>query len=155
MPNYLALWIVGAVLLVGCQDSPTFNPEDPAVIAAIESELQSMMKSAAEADAEQLLAVFDDDTTFVTGDVMLSGIDDIRERFTDTYSGVASQRHAILEKRVRILSPDVALVMATGEGTYTDKAGWTSEPVGLAVTTVFVRKNGVWRGVHAHQSIAD
>ncbi|MFI5078690.1 MAG: nuclear transport factor 2 family protein [Vicinamibacteria bacterium] len=46
-------------------------------------------------------------------------------------------------------------MMATGEGTYTDKAGWTSEPVGLALTIVFVRQNGVWRAVHAHQSIAD
>jgi hypothetical protein len=45
--------------------------------------------------------------------------------------------------------------MATAEGTYTDNAGWTSEPVGLAVTIVYVRENGAWRAVHAHQSIAD
>ena len=54
---------------------------------------------------------------------------------------------------MRILSPDVAVVMAVGEGTYTDKAGWTSEPVGIGTTIVFVREDGQWRIRHAHQSI--
>jgi uncharacterized protein (TIGR02246 family) len=147
--------VAATVLLVGCQATPTFNPEDPAVVAAIESHLQGAMDGAAKADAEQVVSVFGDDATFVTGDVMLSGLGDIRARFADTYSGVASQKQTAREKRVRVLSPDVALVTAIGEGTYTDKAGWTSEPVGLAVTIVFVRQNGVWRAVHAHQSIAD
>ncbi len=147
--------IAGAVLFVGCQATPTFNPEDPAVVAAIESRLQAVMDGAAKADTEQVVSVLADDATFITEDVMLSGLGDIRARFADTYSGLASQKHTVREKRVRILGPDVALVMATGEGTYTDKAGWTSEPVGLAVTIVFVRQNGVWRAVHAHQSIAD
>ena len=150
-----ALAIAAAILLVGCQATPTFNPEDPAVVTAIQSRLQAAMDGAAKADAEQVVSVFGDDATFVTGDVMLGGLGDIRAQFADTYSGLASQKHAVLKKRVRILSPDVALVTATGEGTYTDKAGWTSEPVGLAVTIVFTRQNGVWRAVHAHQSIAD
>jgi hypothetical protein len=55
---------------------------------------------------------------------------------------------------VRLLSPDVAVVMAVGEGTYTDKAGWTSAPVGMGTTIIFLRENGVWRARHAHQSIA-
>ena len=46
------------------------------------------------------------------------------------------------------------IVMAVSEGTYTDIAGWTSEPVGLGTTIVFVRENGQWRARHAHQSIA-
>jgi hypothetical protein len=44
--------------------------------------------------------------------------------------------------------------MAVSEGTYTDKAGWTYEPVGIGITVVFVRENGQWRARHAHQSIA-
>jgi hypothetical protein len=44
--------------------------------------------------------------------------------------------------------------MAVGEGTYTDKAGWTSPPVGLGLTVVFVREHGVWQAQHIHQSIA-
>ncbi|UCF41678.1 MAG: SgcJ/EcaC family oxidoreductase, partial [Gemmatimonadota bacterium] len=92
--------------------------------------------------------------TFITGDVMLSGLETIRAAFEDTYSGIRSQRQDLLEKRVRILSRDVAVVLAVAEGTYTDNAGWTSEPVGIGTTIVFVREDGQWRIRHAHQSIA-
>jgi uncharacterized protein (TIGR02246 family) len=155
MRSPLVSAVASAVLFAGCQATPTFNPDDPAIAAAIESRLQAAMDGAAKADTEQVVSGFADDATFVTEDVILSGLGDIRARFADTYSGLTSQQHTVREKRVRVLSPDVALVMATGEGTYTDKAGWTSEPVGLALTIVFVRQNGVWRAVHAHQSIAD
>jgi uncharacterized protein (TIGR02246 family) len=156
MRSAYAYGVVSALLLLGCQPTtPAFNPEDPAVIAELESRLQSTMDGAAKADAAQVVAGAGDDATFVTSDVMLNGLDNIRAQFADTYSGLASQTHTLHEKRVRILSPDVALVMATGEGTYTDKAGWTSEPQGLGLTIVFVRQNGAWRAVHAHQSVAD
>jgi uncharacterized protein (TIGR02246 family) len=147
--------MVAGAFLAGCQAKTTFNPDDPAVVAAIESQLKTAMEGAAAVDAAKVLSIAAEDLTFVTGDVMLSGLDTVRARFEDTYSGLASQKQAVLEKRVRILSPDVALVTATSEGTYTDKAGWTSEPVGLAITIVFVRQNGVWKAVHAHQSVAN
>ena len=155
MRSALAFAIASAVVFAGCQAQPAFNPEDPAVLAAIESRLQAAIDAASEADAEQVVSDFRDDATFLTEDVLLSGRGDIRTRFADTYSGITGQTHTLREKRVRLLGPDVALVMATGEGTYTDKAGWTSEPIGLALTVVFVRENGSWRAVHAHQSIAD
>ena len=155
MRSLMAVGIAGAALLVGCQAAPTFDPEDPAVVAALESQLKTAMEGAARVDAAEVLSIVGDDMTFITGDVMLSGRDTIRAQFEETYSGLESQQQTLFEKRVRILSPDVALVLATGEGTYTDKSGWTSEPVGLAITIVFARENGVWRAVHAHQSIAD
>ena len=155
MRSPLVSAVASAVLIAGCQATPAFNPDDPAIAAAIESRLRAAMDGAAKADTEQVVSGFADDATFVTEDVIISGLADIRARFADTYSGLTSQQHSVREKRVRVLSPDVALVMATGEGTYTDKAGWTSEPVGLALTIVFVRQDGVWRAVHAHQSIAD
>jgi uncharacterized protein (TIGR02246 family) len=156
MRSPLTAAVAGAfVLLTGCQAPAPFDPADPAVVSVIESRLQAAIEAAAKADAEQVAALFSDDATFVTEDVILSGIDDIRSQFADTYAGLSSQTHTVREKRVRILSPDVALVTATAEGTYTDKAGWTSEPVGLALTIVFVRQNGAWRALHSHQSIAD
>jgi uncharacterized protein (TIGR02246 family) len=155
MRGPLVFAIASAVVFAGCQAKQAFNPEDPAVIAAVESRLQAAIDAASKADAELAVSDFRDDATFLTEDVMLSGRGDISARFADTYSGITGQTHTIREKRVRLLGPDVALVMATGEGTYTDKAGWTSEPIGLALTIVFVRENGAWRTVHAHQSIAD
>ena len=157
MRNALVLVIAGAALLGACRAQPSFDPDDPAVVAAIDAEMQSAMAGAAAVDADKVLAIAEGkgELTFVTGDVMLSGLDTIRARFKDTYAGLAKQQQTVLEKRVRLLSPDVALLTVISEGTYTDKAGWTSEPVGLAVTIVFVREDGVWRAVHAHQSIAN
>jgi len=156
MRSAVVVMIVGAAFLGACHAPSSFDPEDPAIVAAIESRLQSAMAGAAAVDADGVLgfAEGEGELTFVTGDVMLSGLDTIRARFEETYAGLAKQDQTVFEKRVRILSPDVALVMVAGEGTYTDKAGWTSEPVGIGLTIVFVRENGVWWARHAHQSIA-
>lgn len=146
-----AIVMLGAV---ACQPAP-FNPEDPAVLATIDSLLTNAMAGAAAADADRVLAFAEGggELTFVTGDVLLSGFEPIREQFKRTYSGIERQDQTVLEKRVRLLSPDVAVAMAIAEGTYTDKAGWTSEPVGIGTTIVFVKENGQWRARHAHQSI--
>ena len=88
-----------AIVILGagaCQPAP-FNPEDPAVIATIDSLLKNVMEGAAAADADRVLAF--------------------------------------------------------AEGTYTDKAGWTSDPVGIGTTIVFVKEDGQWRARHAHQSV--
>jgi uncharacterized protein (TIGR02246 family) len=147
----------GAIVLLGaaaCQPAP-FNPEDPAAIAAIDSLLQNAMAGAAAADADRVLAFAEGggELTFVTGDVILTGLEPIREQFKRTYSGIERQNQTVIEKRIRLLSPDVAVAMSVSEGTYTDKAGWTSDPVGIGTTIVFVKENGQWRARHAHQSI--
>jgi len=146
---------IGFLVSLGSCRSSGFDPNDPQTLAAIDSVMQSVMAGAATADADRVLAAAEGsgELTFITGEVMLSGIDTIRARFKDTYAGLASQQQTVFEKRVRLLSPDVAVVMAVGEGTYTDKAGWTSEPVGIGTTIVFVREDGQWRIRHAHQSI--
>ena len=146
---------IGAILLLTSCQAASFDPEDPEIIAAIDSVMQSVMAGAAAADVDQVLAAAEGEgeLTFITGEVMLTGLETIRARFEDSYAPIQSQRQEVLEKRVRILSPDVAVVMAVAEGTYTDKAGWTSDPVGIGTTLVFVRENGQWRIRHAHQSI--
>ena len=148
--------IACALLLTSCQSPVEFDPEDPAIVAAIESIVEEAMEGSRNVDADRSLAMAEGEgeLTFITGDVMLSGLEYIRQTFRDTYAGIESQDNTILEKRVRILSPDVAIVIAVSEGTYTDQAGWTSEPVGLGTTIVFVRENGEWRARHAHQSVA-
>ncbi len=143
-----------AALLASCQVT-SFDPQDPEIIAAIDSIMQSAMAGAADADADQVLAMAggEGELTFITGDIMLSGLETIRARFDETYAAIESQQQTILEKQVRILSPEVAIVMAVGEGTFTDTTGWTSAPVGMGTTIVFVREGAQWRARHAHQSI--
>lgn len=148
--------IAGAVLLSSCSQTADFDPEDPQVIAAIDSIIQVTMEGSRNVDADRVLAMAEGEGefTFITGDLMITGLETIREDFEDTYAGVASQAQTILEMRTRLLAPDVAVLTAVSEGTYTDKAGWTSEPVGMGHTIIFVRENGEWRARHVHQSIA-
>ena len=148
----------GAVLLASCGQTQTaeFDPEDPVAIAEIEALLETAMEGAREADADRVLAMAEGDAefTFITGDLMIAGLETIREDFENTYDGLESQSQTIHAMRIRLLSPDVAVMTGVSEGTYTDKAGWTSELVGMGHTIIFVRENGQWRAVHAHQSIA-
>lgn len=149
----LAAAVLGAVLFSGCQSS-RFDPEDPAAVAAIDSIVQSMMAGARAVDAGQVLSGAAPDVTFITGDVMLTGLETLRARFEDTYAGLESQEQVLFDSRIRLVAPNVALVTAVAEGTYTDKAGWEFDPVGIGTTLVFVREDGQWRVKHAHQSIA-
>jgi uncharacterized protein (TIGR02246 family) len=148
--------LTGAGLVAACQQPVEFDPNDPETIAAIEAVLSEAMEGARNVDADRVLAAAEGEgeLTLITGDVMLGGVDYIRETFRDTYAGLEGQDQTLLTSQVRVLSPDVAIVIAVSEGTYTDKAGWTSDPVGMGHTLVLVRESGEWRIRHAHQSIA-
>lgn len=139
------------------QTSLSFDPDDPEVLAVIDSLIALTTEAAARVDPVGVLAAMGggDDFTLVTGNVMLTGIDNVGEAFADTYDGLLEQHHTVYESRTRLLSPDVAVFSAVGEGVYTDQAGWTSEPVGLGFTIIFVRENGRWVGRHIHQSIQE
>jgi uncharacterized protein (TIGR02246 family) len=151
-------WLLPAFLIVSaCQSRPeTVNPDDPGIVAAVEAALDQAVAAAQRADAEGVLSAStrDDSFTFITGDVMLTGYDEALAAFRQTYALLQGQTNDIIQKRTRVLTPDVVLVSAVSEGTYTDKAGFTSPPVGLGSTAVFVRRNGEWRVIHYHQSVA-
>ncbi len=151
--SFLALIVVSA----GCASQPgAVNSSDPETEAAVEAILDKVAASAASSDAEGALAssTKDDSYTFITGDTMLTGYDAALAAFRETYGLLQGQTNEILQKRTRVLAPDVVLVSTISEGTYTDKAGYTSPPVGLGSTAVFVRRGGDWRVVHYHQSVA-
>lgn len=159
VPRVLIRSMALAYLLAsgGCHyASPPVNPNDPEITAAIEKVVAVAREGAATANAEEALSVttMDDDFTFLTGDTLIAGYDQALATFRDTYSMLRSQTSDVISSRVRVLAPDVVLVTAVTQGTYTDKAGFTSDPVGLGSTIIFVRKNGEWRAVHYHQSIA-
>jgi uncharacterized protein (TIGR02246 family) len=145
------------VIAAACRAQPaTVDPNDREIVAAVEAILDKAVAAAAATDAEGVLAAAprDDTFTFITGDTMLEGYDEALAAFRTTYALLQKQTNQIIEKRTRVLSPDVVLVSAVSEGTYTDKAGFTSPPVGLGSTAVFVRRDGQWRVIHYHQSVA-
>ncbi len=160
-PLFTVLWCALAPL--GCQapaDSGTAIPtgaEADAIVAEIEAIVGDIVAGANQVDADRVLsaAVRDESLSLIVGDVLLEGYDTIREDFEESYAVLQSQEHSLIEQRIRLLGPDLALALLTAVGTYTDMAGWTSEPVGLGVTLVLSREGGQWQLIHAHQSTID
>lgn len=149
--------LVALMVTAACRAQPVaVNPNDPDIVAAVEAILDKATAAASAANAEGVLSATtrDDTFTFITGDLMLKGYDEALAAFRTTYTLIEGQTNQTIEKRVRVLSPEVVLVTAVSEGTYTDKAGYTFPPVGLGSTAVFVRRGGEWRVIHYHQSVA-
>ena len=152
------LVLAALVTTAACRSqAAAVNPNDPEIVAAVETILDKAVGAAGAIDPEGALSATtkDDTFTFITEDTMLLGYDEALAAFRTTYALLQKQTNQIIEKRTRVLSPDVVLVSAVWEGTYTDKAGFTSPPVGFATTAVFVRREGQWRAIHYHQSVAE
>lgn len=155
-PRRLAI-LAALMVAAACRSQPgAVNPNDPEILAAVEAILDRAVDAAAATDAEGVLSATtkDDTFTFITADRMLKGYDESLAAFRKTYALLQGQTNQTVERRTRVLSPDVVLVSAVSEGTYTDKAGFTSAPVGLGSTAVFVRRGEEWRVIHFHQSVA-
>ena len=156
----LAAWLGLAAMsftLLSCGgETRAVDPEDPEITAAVTQILDRAVAAASAADAEGVLSVTtrDDSFTFITDDVMLIGYDQALDAFRETYAMIQSQTNTPIERRVRVIAPDVVLVTAISEGTYTDHAGYTSPPVGLGSTILFVKREGEWRVIHFHQSVS-
>ena len=149
--------LCGALALGACTASApaAVDPNDPAITATVDSLLAVALDGAARADADRALQVVADsgEVTLLVGNVMFTDLNKIRSGFRETYAGLEKQDQTLLEKRIQVISPGVAIATIIGEGTYTDKAGWTSEPVDIATTLVFVKESRGWRVRHAQQSI--
>ena len=157
-----ALVLAAIVMAAACRSQQVsqpvaVNPNDPEIVASVEAILDKVAAAADAADAEEVLSASTKDNTFtfITDDTMLTGYDEALSAFRTTYTLLQVQTHQNIQKRTRVLSPDVVLVSAVSEGTYTDKAGFTSPTIGLGSTAVFVRRDGDWRVIHFHQSVAE
>ena len=156
MPVAAVAGVMSCLSACAPQSSQSFDPNDPAVIAVIDSLMNDAVQASREVDAVGVMESMGtgENFTLVTGDVMLHGSEAVTSAFVDTYEGLLRQSSTVDETHTRLLTPNVAVFSAVGEGTYTDLAGWTSEPVGLGLTIIFVLEDGRWVGRVVHQSIA-
>lgn len=74
-------------------------------------------------------------------------LEDTRKRF----QGVATLAYRWDRELVSMVSPDVAVLTASGTSSITTTTG-SSFTAPFAQTVVFVRRDGQWKALHAHQS---
>jgi uncharacterized protein (TIGR02246 family) len=163
MRTRLPVFVVATMALASCgapapaaAPAAEFNPDDPAVTAALDSAVAMARAGADAVDAAATLAPLnaEDNLTFMAGDILIAGREEILQAFRDTYAQIKAQRHVPVARQVRLLTPDVALYSAVARGTFQDLSGEISDPVGLGSTAIFVRRDGAWRLAHFHQSTA-
>jgi len=94
--------------------SRSFDPNDPAVLAVIDSLMQVTVEASRRVDPVGVMAAMGtgEDFTLVTGDVMLRGSDAVAAAMAETYSGLQSQYSTVSQSYARLLSPDVAVFSA-------------------------------------------
>jgi hypothetical protein len=73
------------------------------------------------------------------------------ERVRSNLRGISRIQYRWKNRYVKVLSPEVAVLVAEGESTATTSAGDTFTTP-FAQTVVFVREAGSWKAIHAHQS---
>jgi uncharacterized protein (TIGR02246 family) len=73
------------------------------------------------------------------------------ERTRENFRGVAQLKYHIAERRVTFLAPDAAVLVATGTSAVELEDGRRFSNA-FAHTVVFVKRQGVWRVIHSHQS---
>jgi len=162
MRTQLAALITSAFVLTSCASPEpvaapvSFDPEDPAVVATLDSIVALVRAGADAVNADQTLGPANPEPSlvFMAGDVLIVGKDEVLKVFRDTYAQIRTQRHAPTARRVQLIAPDVAIYSALGRGVFQHLNGEISEPVGLGTSAVFVRRDGVWRLAHFHQSVA-
>ncbi|HET6278113.1 MAG TPA: nuclear transport factor 2 family protein [Candidatus Polarisedimenticolia bacterium] len=158
----LATLTLSVLVLASCSapapaaaPAEAFNPEDPAVTATLDSMVALARDGANAADADRALAALNavEDFTFMSGKLILTGKEHILGAFRDTYAQVHRQAYAPIGHKVQLIAPDVAIYSALGRGSFQDKDGNVSDPVHIGASMVFMRRDGVWRAVHLHQTV--
>ena len=114
---------------------------------------RAMARAAEALDADTLFSYMLDTTQ---GSIVQNGvITPTRKEALDLtrtrLQGMKSVSYHWDHEYVSVLSPDVAVVTASGTSSATTASGGAFTAV-LAQTVVFVRRDGQWKALHAHQS---
>lgn len=112
------------------------------------------MTEAGEAvDADRLFSFMleTDKGSVIQNGVVMVTRQEALERVRSNLRGISRIQYRWKNRYVKVLSPEVAVLVAEGESTATTSAGDTFTTP-FAQTVVFVLKAGSWKAIHAHQS---
>jgi uncharacterized protein (TIGR02246 family) len=141
------------VLLAACQPTSVDLTEDQR-LALVDTILQVQIDlvAAAEAvDAEAVLSFFAPDVGLVM-DGRVVGYASLSQLLRQSYGQMGRQTVEWHPAEVSVLSPDAVALTLGGVVTVIGMEGDTVSSGPVAWTEVFVRRNGGWKLLHAHQS---
>ena len=149
--------LIPALVSLGCAPGgpATLTEAERAAVADSLQAFATVIEEGVEAlDVSRFAPVFSSDadlTWAADGQLMLISHDSLMSFYRVAYRGFREIDFTWDTLRVSVLSPDVGVLAGAGHFEVTDTAGSTSQQ-GVAVTYVFVRRNGRWQLLHGHAS---
>jgi uncharacterized protein (TIGR02246 family) len=114
---------------------------------------RAMTRAGEARDADALFSYMLDTTqgSIVQNGVITPTRQEALDQTRTRLQGLASVTYHWDHEYVSVISPDVAVLTASGTSSVTTTSG-SSFTAQLAQTVVFVRRGGQWKALHAHQS---
>jgi uncharacterized protein (TIGR02246 family) len=134
--------------------TPPAAREDEQIKATVGALMEKLSRTAETFAAEKALAVLSDDADAVFFfDSKPCSKRQLIDTLTTIYATLQSMKINMDKPTITVLGPDAAVWAATGTATSVSKAGETFVET-LNETWVWQRRNGAWRVVHSHESVA-
>lgn len=127
--------------------------ETKAIEDAVLAVSAEMTKAGEALDADRLFSYMleTDKGSVIQNGMMMLTRQQALERVKGNLGGISTIQYRWKSQFVTVLSPEIALLTAEGESTATTTTGATFTAP-FAQTVVFVRRDGSWKAIHAHQS---
>jgi ketosteroid isomerase-like protein len=108
-----------------------------------------------EADFDQGMSYYynSPDLVYATEGVVDYGYAEVDAKYRPGFASVASQTLTITDSRTTVLAPDVVSIVETARFSQTDTDGATGPETDLALTSIWILRDGAWKIQIAHVSL--
>ncbi len=146
-----------AFMATACQPATTeLTEEQKAEIAAevnaINAEFWDVWRAA---DFDRAMSYYHNspDLAFAMEAVVDYGYAEIDAKYRPGFASVASQTLTVTHSRTTVLAPDVVCIMETARMSQTDTAGVTGPETDVALTNIWMLRDGEWKIHISHESL--
>jgi hypothetical protein len=136
----------------GCYAQDVSDSEKDLIVHEIDSVFMILVEAAERLDVDMLSAAVDDyyHAGFIAGDTYYSDFSKLMDDFQTRSQGVAGQKIVLHQKKITVLTHDLAILTANGEAfayLYTGKSVTT----GFLWSFTFARIGNAWKVIQSHQ----
>lgn len=147
--------LAGLALLMGSKQKSCCAKEERCVAAekAVLETHSKIINAAEKLDAETMFSyILDDDKGAIAQDGRLMARTEALNQIKQAFTQVTSIKYNFQQQNIKMLSPKIALLTATGTTTSTIQSGESFTST-FANTSVFVLRANEWKIIHGHHSI--